>query len=176
MAKYTRYRKYSRRNRRKTWSTRLTNISVSQLANPGVGFFVYRTLATNPAQDDNTVFQRFTVKNVHAQVNIELQSGSVDTVENLQHYIMYVPQGYTLSESLPYDHPEWIMAHRFLGSPQPDQSNYYPPQTLFTRLARKLDTGDRIIYLLLGTHTGSSTSQSVTLLVNGIIKLNTKAN
>lgn len=175
MAKYTRYRKYTRRGRRKTWSTRLTNINVSQLTTAGNSFFIFRTLATNPAQDDNTVSQRFTVKNVHAQVNIELQSGNNDVVENLQHYIMYVPQGYTLNEQTPYDHPEWIMAHRFLGSPQPDVANYYPPQTLFTRLARKLDTGDRVVYLLLGANTSTGTT-STTILVNGIVKLNTKAN
>lgn len=175
MAKYRRYRKYTRRNR-KTWSTRLTNISVSQLTTAGVPFFIYRTLATNPAQDDNTVSQRFTVKNVHAQVNIELTDGLNTVVENLQHYIMYVPQGYTLNESTPYDHPEWIMAHRFLGSPLPDANNYYPPQTLFSRLARKLDTGDRVVYLLLGSNTGSGSGNNATIYVNGIVKLNTKAN
>lgn len=176
MAKYTRYRRYSRRNRSKTWSTRLTNINVSQLTTSGVPFFIYRTLATNPAQDDNTVSQRFTVKNIHAQVNIEVQSGAAQYVENLQHYILFVPQGYALSEQTPYDHPEWIMAHRFLGSPQPDNPNYYPPQTLFSRLARKLDTGDRVVYLLLGSNTAPGVGGDATLLVNGLLKLNTKAN
>lgn len=178
MARYRRTRKYTRYNRGKHWSTRLTSINVTQVVSPGQGFFIYRTLATNPAQDDNTVSQRFTVKNVYCQVSIEREkTGDVYTnfeVENLQHYILFLPQGYTLTEDTPFEHPEWIMVHRFLGSPQLDENPGYPPVTISTRLSRKLDTGDRIVYLLIGTNTSSN--QGVTLAVNGLIKLNTKAN
>lgn len=173
-----RYRRYRRRSGR--WSTRLTAINVSQLTTPGNAFFIYRTLATNPTQDDNTVSQRFTVKNVNCQVNIEYQSGgnngtSNADVENLQHYILYIPQGFTLTENTPFEHPEWIMAHRLLGSPQSDTNPGFLPARISTRLARKLDTGDRIVYLLLGSNTGQTT-YGTTIRVDGLIKLNTKAN
>lgn len=178
MARYRRrYRKFRKSGR---WSTRLTAINVTQLTNGGSGFFIFRTLATNPAQDDNTVSQRFTVKNVNCQVNIEWQvAGSSPSnganVENLQHYILYIPQGFTLSENTPFEHPEWIMAHRLLGSPQNDDNPGYLPSRISTRLARKLDTGDRIVYLLLGSNTGAS-GTNTTIRVDGLIKLNTKAN
>lgn len=178
MARIRRYRRYRRRSGK--WSTRLTAINVSQLTTAGNAFFVFRTLATNPVQDDNTVSQRFTVKNVNCQVNIEWQTGGGTNpngsyVENLQHYILYIPQGFTLSENTPFEHPEWIMAYRLLGSPQDDASPGYLPAKISTRLARKLDTGDRIVYLLLGSNTGPS-GTSTTIRIDGLVKLNTKAN
>lgn len=178
MARYRRYRRYRRKSGR--WSTRLTSINVVQLTTGGNAFFIFRTLATNPVQDDNTVSQRFTVKNVNCQVNIEFQpqggsSPLSSYIENLQQYILFIPQGFTLSENTPFEHPEWIMAHRFIGSPQEDVSPGYLPAKISTRLARKLDTGDRIVYLLLGSNTGASTT-STTIRVDGLIKLNTKAN
>lgn len=178
MAKYARYRKYSRRRYGKHWSTRLSSINVTQAVAPGQTFFVYRTLATNPAQDDNTVSQRFTVKNVNVQVNIETPSTSSATgvyIENLQHYILYIPQGYTLTAETPYEHPEWIMTHRFIGSPTGDSNPGYAPLRISTRLARKLDTGDRIVYVLIGSHTASAGDQA-SIYVSGLVKLNTKAN
>lgn len=180
MARYRRYRRFRRRSGK--WSTRLTAINVTQLTTGGNTFFIYRTLATNPAQDDNTVSQRFTVKNVNCQVNIEFVNsssgyGSAGDIENLQHYILYIPQGFTLTENTPFEHPEWIMAHRLLGSPQNDTNPGFLPAKISTRLARKLDTGDRIVYLLIGANTNSSTPvQSSTIRVDGLIKLNTKAN
>ena len=179
MAKYQRYRRYSRRRFGKHWSTRLTSINVTQLVNANQQFFIYRTLATNPAQDDNTVSQRFTVKNVNVQVNIENASsadptGNPEVVENLQHYILYIPQGYTLTADTPFEHPEWIMSYRFIGSPVSDSNPGYAPLRISTRLSRKLDTGDRIVYLLIGTNT--SNLGTATIYVSGLVKLNTKAN
>jgi len=178
MARYQRYRKYSRRRFGKRWSTRLSSINVTQLVAANQQFFVFRTLATNPAQDDNTVSQRFTVKNVNVQVNIEDAASSGTTtpsiVENLQHYILYIPQGYTLTADTPFEHPEWIMAYRFIGSPVSDTNPGYAPLRISTRLSRKLDTGDRIVYLLIGSN--QSTGVSSTIYVSGLVKLNTKAN
>ena len=170
MAK-TKYRR--RRYYRKSWSTRLTSINVSQLVAPGTPVLIYRTLATNPAQDDNTVSQRFTVKNVNVQVEVTHENNA-DRINLAQHYILYIPQGYTLSADTPYDHPEWIMAHRFIGGPVSTSDPGYAPLRISTRLARKLDTGDRIVYLFLATNT-STTAQS-TIQLNGLVKLNTKAN
>ena len=156
------------------------NFSGSQSAAPGANYIIYQNLCQNPAQDVDTVSQLFTAKNFNCQVELESQV----QVENLQAYIMYVPQGYVPTgvpsayETLPYDHPEWIMVHRFYGSPTVEGSNLtpgYPPLRLFSRLARKLDTGDRVILLILGTNTNSGTA-SVTLDYRGLVKFNTKAN
>lgn len=177
MARYRRYRKYSRRNR-KTWSTRLNNFSGQQSAAPQSNYVIYTNLCQNPAQDVNTVSQLYTVKNINCQVNLWGSSA----INNLQAYVMYVPQGYiptgvpSAYGSLPYDHPEWIMAHRFIGRPQATNSGVTEQLRLFSRLARKLDTGDRIVMIILGTNTTASGGSSVTLAYDGLVKFNTKAN
>lgn len=172
MARTRRYRRYRRSS--KQWSTRLTSVNVTQLVSGNQTFFIFRTLATNPVQDDNTVSQRFTVKNINCQLNVEAQYGSdSNNLENFQEFILFIPQGYTLTSDTPYEHPEWIMAHRFLGSPQNDSDPGYLPARISTRLARKLDTGDRVVFLLIGTNTGQTNQ---TIRVDGLIKLNTKAN
>jgi len=176
---YRRYRKYSRRNR-KSWSTRLLTFKGAQSVAPGIAYVIYSNLCQNPAQDINTVSNLYTVKNINCQVELEGEG----QIENLQAYIMYVPQGYVPTgvpseyANLPFDHPEWIMAHRFYGSPQREGSNItpgFPPLRLFSRLARKLDTGDRVILLILGENTNAGTA-SITLDYQGLVKFNTKAN
>lgn len=166
-----RYRRFYKRKGK--WSTRLTNINVTQQVNGGIQFFVFRTLATNPVQDDNTVSQRFTVKNVQCQIEIQQTGGEQAGINFCQQYILFIPQGYQLTADTPYEHPEWIMAHRYLGSPVENDTPYFPAQRFTTRLARKLDTGDRVVYLFSGTNTSQSQS---TINVNGVVKLNTKAN
>lgn len=182
MARIRRFRRY---RKRASWSTRLTNIEGQQLATAGNDYIVYYNLAQNAAQDDNTVSQKYTVKNVHAQ--LQLEANNAVLVENLQAYIMFVPQGYVPTGtpsaygSLPFDHPEWIMAYRFYGSAQHDNNGpdateipTFPPLRLRSRLSRKLDTGDRIVLIILGRNMSQGTS--VTLTYRGLVKMNTKAN
>ena len=182
MSKYRRYRKYYKR-RRGVWSTRIDNFSGAQSVASNTNYSIYYNLCTNPAQNENTVSNKYTVKNVNCQIQMESDSGWA--VENLQVYIIYVPQGYVPTgvpsayQDLPFTHPEWIMAHRFYGSALNDNNanNYtsptFPPLRLSSRLARKLDTGDRICLLIIGTNKASS---SVTLDYQGLVKYNTKAN
>lgn len=168
--KYYRKRYYKKKV---NWSSRLTEINISQLVTANQTFFIYRTLATNPAQDDNTISQRFTVKNVQCQMEIQQTTGQAAAINFCQQYLLYIPQGFSLSENTPFEHPEWIMAHRWLGSPEDNETPYFPALKFSTRLARNLDTGDRIVYLFIGNNTSS---ESATINVNGIVKFNTKAN
>lgn len=183
MARYTRYRRYSRRFRRKgIWSSRITNFTGSQSATAGNQFVIYQNLTTNPSQSEDSVSIKYTVKNINAA--IQLESSGTASVENLQAYVMYIPQGYIPTgvpgayADAPYQHPEWIMAHRFIGSAQYDATNIavqpgFPALRLSSRLSRKLDTGDRIVLIILGSNTATS---SVTLDYQGLVKYNTKAN
>lgn len=178
MAKRTYYRR--RRYRRKIWSTRIKNFSGNQLATGGSNFVIYQNLCTNPAQTDDTVSNKYTVKNINLQLELSNNSTASGYVENLQAFVVFVPQGYIPTgvpaayADLPYDHPEWIMAHRFYGSAFSDNSPYYSPLRLHTRLSRKLDTGDRIVVIILGRNTNSSQSQTIDY--QGLVKYNTKAN
>lgn len=141
-------------------------------------FVIYQNLTANPVQSDDSVSITYTVKNINLQ--LELESDGQGSVENLQAYVMFIPQGFIPTGTpgayadIPFQHPEWIMAHRFYGSALQDGAQPgYPPLRLRSRLARKLDTGDRIVAIILGTNTANV---SRTLDYRGLVKYNTKAN
>lgn len=173
MARYYRYRKYSRRFRRKNWSSRITNLDITQSVAGGQTFQVYRTLATNPAQSEDSVSNKFTIKNIKCNFIIEAGDNG-QYLENLQAFVLFVPQGFTFNASTPYEHPEWIMASKHIGVALAANNPGYSPLYMSTRLARKLDTGDRIVFVVQGVNTYQTQSASARL--TGIIRYNTKAN
>lgn len=178
MAKYTRYRKYSRR-RKGIWSSRISNITGEQLATANSQYVIYYNLCSNPSQSDSTVSNKYTVKNINTQLELSTENEYNNAIENLQAFVCYIPQGYVPTGTpsayadVPYNHPEWIMAHRFIGSAQSDGNNFFPPLRISSRLARKLDTGDRVVLILLGNNTSGA---SATLQYRGVVKYVTKAN
>lgn len=179
MAKYY-YKKRYYRKRKGIWSTRISNITGSQLIGSNSDAIIYYNLCQNPSQTDSTVSNKYTVKNVNLQLELSAESSaSTSDLENFQAYIMYIPQGYVPTGvpsaygTLPFDHPEWIMTHRFIGQAQGDNTNYFPPLKISSRLARKLDTGDRIVLIILGHNQNSSSN---TIQYRGLVKYNTKAN
>lgn len=176
MARTKRVQKYYRKH---DWSTRISYIEGEQSATAGNKFIIYYNLCTNPAQSETTVSSKFTAKNIDLQLHLQSYTASSD-LEDFQVYICYVPQGYvpsgtpSLYENVPFDHPEWIMVHRFVGMPLADNSSSYLPLHIKSRLARKLDTGDRIVMIILGKNTSSTNSLSINYA--GVVKYNTKAN
>lgn len=184
MAKYRRRRYYRKRAR---WASNIQEISNELVNMSGQGLFSKAiTLVTNPAQAANAGSAIITVKNVEA--SFEMETNGVNTsqlVEGLQFYIMYLPQGYqTPSNTFALEHPEWVMAYRFYGSPPGDiiqQSTSSlqmagmtkGPLKVKTRLARKLNTGDRIILFIKGLHEDTNTH---TCQINGIVRWWTKYN
>lgn len=180
MARRRRSRRYYRKKGR--WSANINNINTTSEFNSVSSNFAYTVLQQNPAQSQLTVSQQYTVKNVEMTYEIETRLG-VDggAVENLQAYIIYLPQGMVVTETLPYNHPEYIMAYRWLGSPnievQTSNSNALTPGRnplyIKTRLARKLQTGDSIIFLLIGDNTDTN---SITVNIRGLVRYWTKAN
>ena len=181
MAKYYRTRKYSRSYRRKSWSSRITNIRGSQSAAANQNIVIYYDLCKNPDQSESSVSNKFTVKNIHLQLDLayyQSANSSPEYIENLQAYIVYIPQGYAGEApsdyaNIPFAHPEWIMTYRYIGSCQPDTPSY-PALRMFSRLSRKLDTGDRVTLIILGNNTSTSVSSGITY--QGLVKYNTKAN
>lgn len=180
MAKRSYKKRYYRRKGR--WSANIKTITNNTINIPANStFYGTQDLCTNPAQTDSTVSQQYTVKNIELTFELEMNNvNAAANVESLVGYIMYVPQGYTITETIPGTHPEWIMAYKFIGSPTiDDTSNNYPiqnprlPVRLKTRMARRLQTGDKIIFIITGSSSATSTSQ---LTVNGLIRWWTKAN
>lgn len=173
MAKYRRYRNYNRRNRAK-WSSNIAHQIGQVLSAPASStFFDSIVLSFNPVQENTTVPQIFTVKNVEFNGTFEANSAA-STIEDFCAFIMFVPQGMTIDASYDIKHPEYIMAMKFFGSPSSDGQQQFQPLRIKTRLARKLNTGDSIILYLKGHNVSGTTT--VNLEYSGVTRWWTKAN
>lgn len=173
-----RYRQRSFR-RKGRWSANIRTIQKQTLStSPDSSFYYYETLCTNPAQENTTVSQQFTVKNIELSYELESRS-TTNLIENLIVYVMFIPQGYTVTETLPNTHPEWIMAYRFLGSPDYESqatnvlTTRMPPK-IRSRLARRLQTGDQVIFLITGINTSTTTTEQLDFC--GVVRWWSKAN
>ena len=160
MAKYRRYRRYYRRKGR--WSSNIQPISETFTAEPGTTGNSY-TIAQNPAQTSNSVSIQYTAKNIEAAFCIETLQSTTGAIDDLTYYIMYVPQGYAISLDLPMNHPEWIMAYKFIGNSQMYVSNSKP-------LSLKLILD---VPLLLAVHKNIIESPVLSLLANLVLILGT---
>lgn len=164
------------------YSANIQEINNQSLQATAGSWFGTQTLATNPSQSTLGVSQTYTIKNVEINFTLEGHTGeSSQNVEAVTAYIMYVPQGMTISSSYHLDHPEYILTYKYLGSPSieytpqsgtPVTQNYQPFK-IRSRLARRLQTGDGIILYIKGTNISNST---VTLNLSGLVRWWTKAN
>lgn len=175
MAKTKKVRRYYKKSK---WSSNIKTITNQVVTAPSNASFFYKVdLCKNPAQSDNTVSQIYTVKNITFNWQSEITSATGwASVESLVGYIMYVPQGMTVTETYPNYHPEYIMGCRFYGSAEYEASGtagIRNPLSIKTRLARRLNTGDSIVFLLVGSNTAET---STLLTFNGLLRWWTKAN
>lgn len=180
MARFRRYRKYTRRNRAR-WCSNIQEISTqSYTAERGTNGDSI-TLVSNPIQLQTAVSQIYTVKNIECAFTFSALPGFGETeLEDLAVYIMFVPQGMNLTNDYNIQHPEYIMAYKYIGSPSIEsQSNIaagqqYQPVKIKTRLARKLNSGDQIV--LFWKLNNTSTEFVFTYQLGGLIRWWTKAN
>lgn len=177
MARYRKRRFFKRKSSK--WSANIQEIANIVSAPPGV-FSSAETIMTNPAQSASLVSQTFTVKNVEITFTTDYQDNDVGVIqlENLVVYIMYVPQGMTVTNDYNLQHPEYIMAYKFIGSPSDENPDYsgqqYQPIKVKTRLARKLQTGDGLILFVKGLNSNNNTTY--TFRLSGLVRWWTKAN
>lgn len=178
MAKSKRAKRYYRPKSK--WAANITRVENQTLtANTGE-FHGEITLASNPVQLNTTVSQIFTVKNVEFffDFGTPIESGQ-RLIEGITAYIMFVPQGMAIGNDYAEKHPEYIMAMRYYGGPQPEidtinaYSNMRNPLRIKTRLARKLNTGDSIILYIQGYN---QSTNSLDIDINGVLRWWTKAN
>lgn len=171
MARYRRTRRYRRRTR---WAANIEDVGPTRntlLGGPGYASST-ATLVTNPAQSSGTTSTVYTVKNVEGTFTIETDDN--DTLaEGFTAYLMYVPQGMNVDANYNIQHPEYIMAYKFYGSPSPDAGQQYQPIRIKSRLARKLQTGDSIILFIKAYNQGSALRQYT---LQGVIRWWTKSN
>lgn len=180
MARYRR-RRFRRKSGR--WSANIQEIGNSISAVPGT-WASAETLMQNPAQTASAVTQTFTVKNIEITFNIEIQTlnnvEGITSLENITVYIMYVPQGMSITPEYNLQHPEYIMTYKYIGSPSNDGSagtsnpgQQYQPIKVRTRLARKLQSGDNIVLFIKGVNQYTS---NLSFRLAGLVRWWTKAN
>lgn len=190
MAKLRRYRRYRKSSR---WAANIQEINATLSAGTGI-FSNAETLVTNLAQDPQRTSQTYTIKNVEITFTLENESDSGDQeygengkyLEGVTIYIMYVPQGMNVTSQYNIQHPEYIMAYKYIGSPLNEIANQqtattpeftigqtFQPTRIKTRLARKLQSGDNIILYIKGIN---QSSMPQAFRVNGVIRWWSKAN
>jgi hypothetical protein len=169
-----RYRRYRRKTTR--WSSNLVRMLGNGNAPAASDFVDFYTIAQNNTQTSSSgTSQTFTVKNI--EVSAQLEGSSV--LSNIEYYIMFVPEGYPLANNLPEQHSEWIMAYKFIGTPLASigtnaaiTSNAQPPR-IKTRLSRKLNSGDQVVFIIRGVN---SSSNELPVVWSGLLRWWTKAN
>lgn len=173
MARYRRRRTY--RKRFSKWAPNIAEFNASDLGTAQGKFFNNIQLTYNPAQSTQLVSQTYTVKNMEITFSFESPGAFQDTsIEALCVYIMYVPQGMTIAADYNLQHPEYIMAYKYIGSPIADATtSQAQPTKVRSRLARKLQTGDSIILYITGYNQATT---AVPLEVSGLVRWWTKAN
>ena len=176
MARKNYRRRYYRRKGR--WSVNIKDINDDQQLVHGTVNGNSVDLCLNPLQTDITVSQQYTVKNIELSVFLEIPSetttnGAANYVEDVQHYIMYVPQGMNLTTDYNIEHPEYIMAYYYQGNSTSDTLGLGYKLKIKTRMARRLQTGDRIIYFWKARNT---TTINLGVSVRGLVRWWTKAN
>lgn len=179
MAKFRRYRKYTRRGRTR-WSSNILDIGPSTFTLSELSGWNHTevTLITNPDYSSSLTSNLYTIKNVEVSLNFNADANQLfNYIDNLQFYIMYVPQGMFVGQDYAIKHPEYIMAMRYYGDPGSDSGNApytHTPIRIKTRLSRKLNTGDKIILLIRAANTNATqTGQTV---YGGVCRWWTKAN
>lgn len=173
-----RYRRYRRRSGR--WAPNIVKVSSTNTASPGE-FSNDEDLAVNPIQVNTGVSQTFTVKNLEISFTIEASesSAAITNLEAITAYIMYVPQGMVVNSGYYADHPEYIMAYKYIGSPSGDpvvsgtRGQQYQPYKIRTRLSRKLQTGDKIILYIQGSNESNG---NLNYNIAGLVRWWSKAN
>lgn len=178
MARKSYKKRYYKKGR---WSANILKIQNTTLQAAAGNWSSYTILTSNPIQSNTTVSQQYTVKNVELTFQMETGDALGRQLESITVYIMYVPQGMNIGDDYHIQHPEYIMAYRFIGSPEYEQPSIDGPLAIGvrnplkvkTRLSRRLQTGDSIIAYFEGTNQSSDPEE---ININGLIRWWTKAN
>lgn len=178
MARYRRRRFYKRKSGK--WAVNIQEVGNLLSVNSSVWSHA-EEIMVNPTQQPTFASQTYTIKNVEFSFTIENEdiNTNVAELEGFCIYIMFVPQGMNITNDYNTDHPEYIMAYKYLGSPAADwtgqtaQGQQYQPYKVRTRLARKLQTGDRVVYFIKGLN---QSQEAKNIRIAGVIRWWTKAN
>ena len=166
MVRYYRRRTYRRSYPRKKWASNIGNSEVTLTVPGNSSYAAGAAFAMNPAQSPASVSNSFVVKNIKLSIEAIVDGSVINYhLNQLIAAIMYVPQGYTVGPNILTEHPEWIMAVKYIGDGMTvdinTTVNRFKPFTVSSRLSRRLQTGDSI-QLVLFAQNSSSQNDSVT--------------
>lgn len=159
-----------RNNRRINKQPKLKNnqiIQLQQSISAATGNFnTYVDLITNPTNAYPNQMTGY-VETI-GRFSIDCTLEGAQSLNNVAMFIMYIPEGYTISNqvnnsnSVLNQHPEWIMAYKYLGSPTQSASDQISqgcqPTRIRSRVRRNLMTGDRIVLYITGTNSATQAS------------------
>ena len=160
MVRYYRRRTYRKAYPRKKWASNIGNSTLTMNVPGNSTYAAGAAFALNPAQSPSTVSNSFVVKNVKLSIEpIVASPSSPAGLNQLIAAIMYVPQGYVVGPSILNEHPEWLMAVKYLGDGMSidtlDVQNRQKPFTVSSRLSRRLQTGDSVQLVLFAQNSTS---------------------
>lgn len=166
--------RYPRRHsRRVRWSKQLNNVTNLEYDISSNSDFSYNIqLCENPQDSNQIVPSPRYFKRVKCQFELETQEGTNYKVEGLTAHIVYVPEGIQPGGSIIKQHPEWVLGSRFYGSLNIESyANSGKVFTLYTKLCRKLLSGDKIYIIITGRN---SDSVDVKMVINLFIEFYTR--
>ena len=162
------YRRAYRRVNRKKWASNIGSSTLNLTVPANSTYAAGAAFALNPAQSPSTVSTSFTVKRVKLAIDaVTPQSEDFRFLQQVIAAIMYVPQGYTVDYTILQQHPEWVMAIKYMGEPSMYESptstggSRNKPFQGSSRLARKLQTGDSIQLVLFATNISTDTPANI---------------
>lgn len=159
-------RRYNRRNNKQPKLKNNQILQLKEVFTAEVGnFYTYIDLITNP---NNLAGNLTGYVETIGRFSIDCTLEGVSTLDNVAMFIMYIPEGYSIqtqnnnANNVLNQHPEWIMAYKYLGSPTQstiDQAGQgCQPTRIRSRVRRNLMTGDRIVLLITGSNSATQST------------------
>lgn len=138
---------YTARRRTAKWSPHLIQELMSVGLDSAGQFGSYQLLSKNTS--DNTTPTPSVIKVKNFRVSVDTSTAySTNYVQYLNAYIIFIPEGVSISKETPTQHPEWILAWKSLNEITNTNAQSI---TLSSRLARNLNSGDAIYLLFTGS-------------------------
>jgi hypothetical protein len=125
--------------------------------------------------NEDSALSNVTVRNFTTNLIAEI-SGENPTnlmLENVQYYVMFLPEGYNTTVNFPFTHPEWILNYSYQGTPNLDTQSLGFNIRRTSKKSRKLRPGDKIILFMLADNE-STNERKITM--SGLIKYFSKRN
>lgn len=148
-------KRYYRRRRRLRWSKQIKNITNAEFNAPANAEFTRSyDLIENPPESQNDVPTPKYFKRV--KLSFEIEGPNVSFIEGLTAHIVYLPEDLNVyGPQIVQKHPEWVLGSKFYGSIK-NTDEATKVFTLYSKLCKKLLSGDKIIVLFTGQNTSSN--------------------